>query len=870
MNLEDQITQRLKNLNRKQLCKFSWLCGLRVLPFLSAQRGFAYWPENKRQKHLYSIFYALDISVQTVFPYDYIAAGAAADATFAASDMAFAVASATSIDADAEAARAAAEAARAAARAVSTTHNIYTAASAVARSAARSAHSIATFDLESILQQDIEAIKENKLDACNHDIFVYGKLWDNFQEDLKAIGCDYWARFYENLFNNGFDIDKEQLKRHLGVPDEIKAEGAAAVGRYLEGLGDKIERLNEARIIILGEKGAGKTSLVRKLLDINAELPEKKESTKGVDVSVWNLPENTNGSSVITHIWDFAGHVITHSAHRFFLSKRCLYIIVYDGRSERRNFLEYWLNHVKYYGGDSPVFILVNKQDNNTVDIDKYWLMGKYPEQLKPKYPDKEERFFNFSLKDDRQELENFREAIEIFIKKNPAWNKEMPKSWFDVKEKLRKKFLDSKIDFISTEDFNTIANESSIIEDEKIEGMRSALHSLGICLYYENMEGLKPYILNPNWITNGIYKIINWLKDNRKYKIEISRLETVFKDDPGKYPKDKHKFLFSLLERYELAYPYETKVNERTLVLPALLSERQPEPDMENDFPVSHSLCMRYKADTDLPSDTISRFIVKHHHEIISNNGTQTVWRRGVKLKDRFGNVALVIEDSEMREIRVYVKGGKCSNYLAELRRTLNKIFESYKSNYPSLEYAVTNMDRIDYISDKKILLYAKNGLKYLSEKTGQDINMKNVQNRYGVFNNTIIKSDIININVDMNDPVIINGKTGNLVYKPTVAIFDSEINLPAAVDEKQFAQILAMLEKFLKSEQAGDIKTKDTQALQTEVDEARKQGLKGWERLRGFLSDAANIATIGTAISMYLTNHPEIPQAILSMFGH
>jgi hypothetical protein len=239
----DKIKQGLKSLNNKQLCLFSWLCGLRTLPFLSVTRNFAYWPMENRQKFLYGIFYALDVSTSIAFLDDFTsnAATAAYDAAIAAYDAAYDTAY------DAKAAKTfktAAKAARAAYDAV----NVTTAAKATIKAAAYAADAvnaacdayesyagyIKTSAWKNLLLDDIEAIKKNKLDECNHDIGIYGELWDNFQEDLKAIGCAYWAQFYKNLFNNGFTVDKEQLERHFDVPDEIKDEGAAAVGRYLE------------------------------------------------------------------------------------------------------------------------------------------------------------------------------------------------------------------------------------------------------------------------------------------------------------------------------------------------------------------------------------------------------------------------------------------------------------------------------------------------------------------------------------------------------------------------------------------------------------------------------------------------------------
>jgi GTPase SAR1 family protein len=70
---------------------------------------------------------------------------------------------------------------------------------------------------------------------------------------------------------------------------------------------------NEARIIILDDKGAGKTCLARRLVNSAAKMTTAEESTDGVDSSnIWQI-ENRNAQ-----IWDFAGHIVTHTVHQIF------------------------------------------------------------------------------------------------------------------------------------------------------------------------------------------------------------------------------------------------------------------------------------------------------------------------------------------------------------------------------------------------------------------------------------------------------------------------------------------------------------------------------------------------------------------------
>jgi internalin A len=76
--------------------------------------------------------------------------------------------------------------------------------------------------------------------------------------------------------------------------------------------------LHEAKLLIVGEGEAGKTTLAKKLQNPDFELEPDQDSTEGIDVIQWEF-DQPDGSTFRTNIWDFGGQEIYHQTHQFFL-----------------------------------------------------------------------------------------------------------------------------------------------------------------------------------------------------------------------------------------------------------------------------------------------------------------------------------------------------------------------------------------------------------------------------------------------------------------------------------------------------------------------------------------------------------------------
>ena len=799
------IQQELEKLNKEQVVHFAWRCAVRALPILGSTGTFNLWEKKDRQKHIYSIFYALDVSAATTH-----------DARKAIDDDTTTNAVRKVLDNAADATRQVIGDETNAApydACLATTYAAFTASVAdYAQNAANAANAAATkkkINLESLILQDLVTIQNKKREKQPKPTDLYGEIWGNFKKALAAEGCAYWGNLYQRIFDDGFILDPEALARRVNVPKEIRQQGAAAVANYLEKLEKGATRLNEARIIILGDKGAGKTCIARRLIDPDAPMTTDAESTPGVNTMLWKLEqENINVS-----IWDFAGHTVTHAVHQFFLSERCLYIMVYDGRTEERNRLEYWLNHMKNYGGDSKAIILVNKRDQHPVDISINFLKEQYSIA----------GVYTFSIQDDKTDLEAFRKDVAAYIENNPSWKKqEIPTNYYQVKDELENLFAKGERqkgrEHITRDEFTEIAEKYDV---RNVEELLKDLHFLGVSLWYQDMEEFDTLVLNPEWISHGVYKIINWVNEGKKHSLTLNDFATVFKKNISRYPEKQRKFLFELMKHYELAY--ETK-GEKDLIIPHLLKEDRPEE--LPDFPVGESLMLRYKAEQPLPPNTISRFIVRHNQEIKKEKQEYLVWRYGVVLKDSNGSLALVREQD--RTISVAVKGKDKTNYISVLRATLNDIFDSYKSEKPELQYRIERFGQIPdqveeknplWLPDRKIINHLLRERPYYDDATDQEISMARVVNLYKIE----------------AENVIFGGK-GHRITKTTFNFRDCNIGLQGNLNDlaqllteggnKQEAKELACAAKAL--EQVENSKSKE---------EVKKKGIAN--RLRRLLDD-------------------------------
>ncbi|MDQ1353713.1 MAG: internalin, partial [Acidobacteriota bacterium] len=273
-------------------------------------------------------------------------------------------------------------------------------------------------------------------------------------------------------------------------PVEIIKKGNDAIRQYFKSLEGEKQALNEVKVLLVGDGAAGKTSLAKALLGEPFDI--KESQTHGININTMAITQNN--CKIKIHLWDFGGQEIMHATHQFFLSKRSLYILVLDGRKDEKT--EYWLNHIKSFGGDSPVMVAMNKIDENPgFDLNRRHLMEKYP-NIKGFYP--------LSCKSGTG-IDPLKKALTNELARVELIRTTWPKSWFNVKNRLEK----MEENFIDYETYRNICAGEKI-DGEAMETLAAFLNDLSVILHFKDYLLEETMVLRPEWLSGAVYKIVS------------------------------------------------------------------------------------------------------------------------------------------------------------------------------------------------------------------------------------------------------------------------------------------------------------------------------------------------------------------------
>ena len=629
---------------------------------------------------------------------------------------------------------------------------------------------------------DISPLKElkniKKLDLQYNQIKILHKWITDFPKiriQWKDTGQKDFISFYKNPIEN--------------VPIEIIKQGKAALKAWFAA---NKKKLNEIKVLLVGDAEAGKTSICKRLKDNTFNKHEKQTDGIKIEKLVFgDLPtfsQQTQLHGLSAYVWDFGGQEIMTSTHRFFLTNRSVYILVLEARNDKstETQIRKWLENITTKGGNSPVIIAVNKIDvNPAFDIDLYNLKKEFPQIVGT---------VRISCEKD-ENLNELKRLLETAIPQAELFNTEIDERWLKIKEELQEK---TKSNFkLNESEYLEICTHHELTNPDEQNQCVQFLHDLGIILHFDKMDLGEYYILDPLWVTTGVYRIITSGKAANASGVvpyeELKELANSLKNETetGEYCKiaysnNESRYLADIMEEFKLCFFASQK---KLMLIPDLFKKETPAEEVEKIIHSTEKLEFIYDYPF-LHHSVISRLIVAINGEI------QTFWRSCVITTSKSLNSTCLIRALK-DQIQITVTGDKKDKrqYLSQIRYFVNQINEEFKLK-PTLLIPLSENSFIEY--DELVQMEREGEKNYRNFK--QKITYQISQLLEGIETNEEIQrqsTSIINnyntINVTgMNNKVIQDAVKSTIEMTenpdPTIETSTEIQNLELLIDKKIF----------------------------------------------------------------------------------
>jgi internalin A len=568
----------------------------------------------------------------------------------------------------------------------------------------------------------------------------------NIEPLLPLIKKGYQVVYKEDLSNESINLYNNPLTT---PPVEIVQQGNAAIldwfANYQKEQAKGELPLNEAKMIIIGEPDAGKTSLMNYLLGRPFSVPSP---TEGFKREHWPVVQDNTEYRI--NIWDFGGQEIQSTVHQFFLTQDTLYIVVLNARKDEKP--DTYLEQIKSYAPDSPVIIVINQMDENaTAAIDENRLKELYKNNQGE--PMLKAVFKTSLLKGHRDGDANFLPALQaleqgivVQLMQLPNIRAKVPVTYFAVKEDLEGERF-RQVPFITKSTYEQICADKNLGKASN-DDLLLKLNNLGTVRYFNDVQRRDLHILNPEWLSDGVYRILMHPKTH-EYKGIITE-----KDFPEilqktteqqfSYPPQYYHFLITMIETFNLGY-YERETGK--IFIPKAFGRDYPTGFNPNNYK-KDAIHFFFKYETFIPSPIISGFIARMFGKVVDN----LYWQNGLVLQQtdmEATQTALVEQNDIKNRIDIWVSGQHRQAFFIELRSIFREFHE--KRQGLVVDEMVGLDERRDTAVKYKVLLAHK--VKGKSEYTDDEANDYNIDKLLGLFESPSVTRAAINNQFNINN---------------------------------------------------------------------------------------------------------------------
>jgi len=452
----------------------------------------------------------------------------------------------------------------------------------------------------------------------------------------------------------------------LSPPPEIASNGNDAILQFLRECKKGWTEQWLSKLLVVGEGGVGKTSLIKKLVDEPFDPDEA--TTHGMRTFDYRVQHpHRHDVEMLLRTWDFGGQEIYHATHQFFLTDRSLFLLLWNSRHGwEQGRLRYWLDIIAARAPKSPVVLVATHSAANErpVDLPLDDLQREYPQIAQSVAIDNETG----------EGLGTLQSLIAERAASLPLMGERWPVSWLEATR---------TVDAL-TEKHVTPARLWQAMTDAGLEDAQyqryvaGALHTLGSILFHmDDPELSETVILRPEWVNAYISRVLDSHEVERRHGL-LSRehLNALWSD----LDRGMRDHFLRMMDEYDLSYRTGSERGNDVSLVVERLPWNAPAgyEDRWNLVPPGgvreHEIRMIYQLNTTPPG--IPTWFIARSHRFT----TDTHWRSGALLAhpDR-RHRALIRTDRHRNEVELAVRGPSPAAFFAVLNEGLNVTLDRY-----------------------------------------------------------------------------------------------------------------------------------------------------------------------------------------------
>ena len=443
----------------------------------------------------------------------------------------------------------------------------------------------------------------------------------------------------------------------------------------------KKDVLKEYRVVFLGDSEAGKTLLMARLKNPRMNPAKFKEGTTN-GIKIFSEEKTLRGQRVRINYWDFGGQEILNSMHRMFLSDNSLYVIVLNTRNDNQDAqANFWIRYVMAYAPKSPILLVMNKIDQNKwADLNLPALVRRFPKLR----IDEPEVLRVSAIEPNKKK---FREEFTNKLYQRITRCIESTRQFTPQEAKIRDTLRAREDRVIDTDTFRVICEENGLNEENygdktfaTQDELMSRFNEAGIIVSFtkkknNNTEILIPLLLEPEWITKTIYRILNTEKKISENGVVLhENIKKLCMTSDVKWHGSRDAYdLLDIMRAFGLSYV--SGADDVQEFIPMLCQQREPEEidDLTHaEGTIAFQMAFEY-----LPSGVLYHMMVKHFDKL----DLPRTWRTGAKFGHDDDNYVILRQDRNTMDL--YVRDADKKNAVDEIESRVKEIREYAKNKY-------------------------------------------------------------------------------------------------------------------------------------------------------------------------------------------